>query len=140
MRVQLHTLLGNDVYKTYRAESAARHSEAAAKHKADGTAAPGTPSAQQASAPSQVSAHTPPHPAARAYSPANLCFHPQGALPTAAGAAPKVHKEHKKKSSSSSQASAPAPAPAAAGDGADSKPPKAKKLKTKKPSGSTSAA
>ena len=140
MRVQLHTLLGNDVYKTYRAESAARHSEAAAKHKADGTAVPGAPSAPQASAPSQVNAHTPPHSAARAYSPDTPCFHPQGSLPTAAGAAPKVHKEHKKKSSSSSQASAPAPAPAAAGDGADSKPPKAKKLKTKKPSGSTSAA
>lgn len=139
MRVQLHTLLGNDVYKTYRAESAARHSEAAAKHKADGTAVPGVPSAPQASAPSQVNAHTPPHSAARAYSPDTPCFHPQGSLPTAA-AAPKVHKEHKKKSSSSSQASAPAPAPAAAGDGADSKPPKAKKLKTKKPSGSTSAA
>ena len=54
LRVQLHTLLGNDVYKTYRAESAARHSEAAAKHKEQGTAAPGAP---QASAPSQVSAH-----------------------------------------------------------------------------------
>ena len=52
--MQLHTLLGDVVYKTYRAESAARHSEAAAKHKEQGTAAPGAP---QASAPSQVSAH-----------------------------------------------------------------------------------
>ena len=53
--VQLHTLLGNDVYKTYRAEAAARHKEAAAKHQQQqGTA---TPSAPQASAPSQVSAH-----------------------------------------------------------------------------------
>ena len=58
LRVQLHTLLGNDVYKTYRAEAAARHKEAAAKHQQQqGTAAPGTPSAPQASAPSQVSAH-----------------------------------------------------------------------------------
>ena len=55
--VQLHTLLGNDVYKTYRAEAAARHKEAAAKHQQQQGAAPGTPSAPQASAPSQVSAH-----------------------------------------------------------------------------------
>ena len=48
--MQLHTLLGNDVYKTYRAEAAARHKEAAAKHQQQqGTA---TPSAPQASAPS----------------------------------------------------------------------------------------
>ena len=57
LRVQLHTLLGNDVYKTYRAESAARHKENAAKHQQQQGTAPGTPSAPQASAPSQVSAH-----------------------------------------------------------------------------------
>ena len=57
LRVQLHTLLGNDVYKTYRAEAAARHKENAAKHQQQQGTAPGTPSAPQASAPSQVSAH-----------------------------------------------------------------------------------
>ena len=110
----LHTLLGNDVYKTYRAESAARHKENAAKHQQQQGTAPGTPSAPQASAPSQG---------------------PPGAAAAAPAAAPKEHKEHKKKSSSSSQA------PAAAGDGAASNPPKAKKSKTsKKPSSSTPAA
>ena len=57
LRVQLHTLLGNDVYKTYRAEAAARHKEAAAKHQQQQGTAPGTPSAPQASAPSQVRTH-----------------------------------------------------------------------------------
>ena len=54
LRVQLHTLLGNDVYKTYRAEAAARHKENAAKHQQQQGA---TPSAPQASAPSQVRTH-----------------------------------------------------------------------------------
>jgi hypothetical protein len=49
---ELHSLLGNDVYQTYRKEAAARHAAAVAKHKEQqGGAVPATP---QTSPPAQA--------------------------------------------------------------------------------------